>query len=124
MLIYLIVLTVLVFLFYKCFWQPKKTHQWYVDNFRNQGYRVLDVPFKPFSLPIMDIYDVSPTSKDAMAFAKKRFPDYDVVVTNMMNEIYVDIIHPDLVHKFYSLENLESYEKNKLEVSNTKRGLG
>ena len=84
----------------------------------------MNIPFKPFFITLLDVYDISETTKDAMAFPKKNFPNYDVVLMNVMNKNYLHIIHPDLVHDFYSVENLENYEKSELEVANTKRGLG
>ena len=85
---------------------------------------MLEIPFRPLSIAFLDVYDMSPNTKDAMKFAKEKFSKYDVVVMNTMNKININLIHPDLVHDFYSVENLDNYRKDEAEVSNMKRGLG
>ena len=124
MLIYLTILLILALFFYRCYWEPKKRHQWYVENFRKQGYKVLEVPFRPLAITFLKIYDLSPNTKDAMRVPKETYPQYDVCVMNTMNKVYINLIHPDLIQDFYLVENLENYAKNKSDTANMKRGLG
>ena len=45
----------------------------------------------------MQIYNLDDKTEDAMIFGKQNYPHYDVAVLNILNTIYVDLIHPDLV---------------------------
>ena len=58
---------------------------------------VLEVPFRPLSVTLLDIYDLQGKRPDATKIIKEKYPNYDVVVMNLMNKISIDLIHPDLV---------------------------
>ena len=47
-------------------------------------------------MTILDIYNFSETTKDAYKLHKEKYKDYDVVIMNVFNNIYIDIINPDL----------------------------
>ena len=72
----------------KFIWQPWRKHQWYTQNFENQGYRVMEVPFKPLSFPAIKYkyYDFSDKAKDSYAAVKKEYLYHDVVVFNALNK--------------------------------------
>ena len=75
---------------------PWRRQNWYVSNFRKQGYRVYEVPFKPFSSGLSQIWDMSEDTHDAFALMKKELPHLDVVVVNALDKVCVELIHPDL----------------------------
>ena len=109
---------------YKCYWQPKKLHKWYVENFRKQGYRVLEVPFRPFAITFLDNYDFTENTTDGFKAVKEKYPGHDVVVMNILSRISIDLMHPDLVQKFLSVENFQSYQKDPLDIEFMKRSIG
>lgn len=40
-----------------------------------------------------------------MKFAKDNYKNYDVLVTNFFNKIFINFIHPDFIKDFYSVDN-------------------
>ena len=82
------------------------------------------MPFRPYAIAFFNFYDFSPTTTDAMERVKKEYPQYDVVVMNLFNQIFLDLIHPDLVQDLLSMENIPNYTKTDFEISNFKRSVG
>ena len=76
-------------------------HRFYVEQFKKQGFRVLDVPFHPMGT-FLNYYDFSEETKDAVRKVKEEFPKYDVAIMNMNSMVFVDLIHPDLAKEFLS----------------------
>ena len=97
MILTIIIIVLLVYLFFTFFWKPYQTHKSYIQNFRKAGYRVLSIPFNPFVTTFQKVYDLSENAEDALAYPKKEYSHYDVVVRNRFYKIYVEFIHPDLL---------------------------
>ena len=104
-------LLVIAFLAFKFIWKPWRLHKWYAHNFRNQGYQVLEVPFRPFGAPLFDYYSMEGKTDDVMELIKEKYPQYDVVVLNVFNTIFIDLLHPNLNQEFLSAEQLPNYPK-------------
>ena len=96
MFIYLLLITLAILLVYNCAWKPWRLHKWYANNFRRQGYRVLEVPFRPFGITLLDYYNFSRDADDAFKLLKEEYPKYDVALFNIFNSEYIDILSPDL----------------------------
>ena len=107
-----IILILLSLFVFNCVWKPWRQHQWYVNSFKKNGYKVLEVPFRPLSITAFTVYDISDKTVDAMAFPKNRYPDYDVVVMNTINRPIIDLINPNLIQDFLSGKNLDNYMKS------------
>ena len=103
-------LFLLVFLFAKLYWLPKRLHAHYVAAFTKAGYRVLEVPFHPLRLISPHSKDYK-LSKDPLEGYKKHYCQYDVVVHNMLHQVHFDLLHPDLLQDFLSVEKLSYYTK-------------
>ena len=43
---------------------------------------------------------------------------------NIFNKIHIDLIHPDIVQEFFSMENFQNYQKSNVEIEVLKRGMG
>ena len=84
----------------------------------------MEVPFRPFSITLFSYYDFSPTTTDAMGKIKKEYPEYDVVVMNSFNQIFIDLVHPDLIQDFLSVESIPNYTKTDFEGQNIQRAIG
>ena len=121
MILYLLLLIIIVFLAFKFIWKPWKLHKWYAQNFRQQGYKVLEVPFQPFGAPFFEYYDIGGKREDdMMGLIKERYPGYDVVLLNIFNTTFIDLLHPDLNQEFLSAEQLPNYPKTEMEFANLK----
>ena len=119
-----ITLLILSFLLFKFVWRPWQKKKWYADNFRKKGYRVLDVPFRPFGAPLLDYYNFSNEGDDALGLIKERYPHHDVVLFNILHLNSIEFVHPDLVQEFFSVEKSKLFTKTEEELSNARRGLG
>ena len=117
-----------LWLLLKCWWQPWRLHRSYVRSFKRRGYRVLEVPFNPFSISTFKYYEFEGRTGDAYGLTKAHYPRYDVVVGNLLTNIFVDLIHPDLNREYLSGENIGFYEKSRVERATfsriSKEGLG
>ena len=111
MIFYVTIIFFLGLFLFKCFWSPYKRHKWYAHNFQRQGYKVLEVPFKPLSITAIRFYDWREKVSDALENMKAEYPHYDVVIMNIFNITFLNFIHPDLVQKFVAAENLENIKK-------------
>ena len=96
------ILLLFSFLLLKFVILPWRRQKWYISNFRKQGYRVYEVPFKPFASGLKKIWNLSETTYDAFALIKKEFPNYDVAVLTTLDKTFIEIIHPDLQQEFFS----------------------
>ena len=95
MIIYIILLLILVaWLFLVIYWLPLKRLKWQAENFRKQGYRVLEVPFHPFKMSTLNFYGYKNDTQDSLWKIKKTYPDYDAVVMNIYRSTFVDLLHP------------------------------
>ena len=43
---------------------------------------------------------------------------------NIFRKIHIDLIHPDIVQDFFSVENFQNYQKYPLDIDILKRGIG
>ena len=57
---------------------------------------MLCFPFKPFGTPLFEVYDFSETCEDSMIVCKEKYPHYDVVLLNVFNSIFIDLVNVDL----------------------------
>ena len=70
------------------------------------------MPFRPFALTFLDIYDYSESTKDALATVKEQYPHHDVAIMNLVDGIFIDLINPDLLQDFFSAQNFSNYHKS------------
>ena len=97
---------------YKFIIQPKKLQKMYVRCFEDKGYRVLEIPFKPFDAPVFNQIIKDEKGGDAYKSLKDLYSQYDVVVSNVFGKIMVDVIHPDFMKDFYFKENHYAFPKS------------
>ena len=90
------ILILIAYLAFRYIWKPYQTFKWYANNFRKQGYRVIEIPFNPFANGYLKVYNINPDTEDAMSFVKKNYPDYDVAVLNVLSKVMVFLMNPDL----------------------------
>ena len=89
MIIWILFLSIVLFLFYRFYWQPKQIQKHYVEAFKKAGYRVLETPYQPFGVSTMKYIDFKKKDKDAMKRAKEVFSQYDVAVMNIFNSVEI-----------------------------------
>ena len=119
-----VILCFLLYVFYRHVWVIYKMYHWHSENFRKQGYRVLEVPFKPFAVTMKKYYSSSQNTIDALNNVKQDYPNYDVAVMNSINRVYIELAHPELLQEFLSSENMQHYTKASLGRNPVRRGLG
>ena len=107
----LIALCLILLCLHRFVWKPWVLRNWYISNFKAQGYRVLASPYNPISLSVLDYYDFSGKHGDSFNLIKQRYPHHDVAVFNIFNDIFIELIHPDLQQEFLSTEKLPFYIK-------------
>ena len=66
MIVWLISLAFLGFILYRYIWHPWKLKKWYVSKFRERGYRVFEIPLKPFQMAFLSTIDLDEQTKDCM----------------------------------------------------------
>ena len=59
-----------------------------------------------------------------MIVSKEKYPHYDVVLMNLFNSIFIDLVNPDLHQELFANERLNLYTKNEYEIANARRMLG
>ena len=87
-------LVVLAFIIYKLILKPKNLKEHYGKLFRQQGLRVLELPFKaivaPYFKTILNSYE---THRDCFYLNKNEFYKYDVIVGNVLNRPQIIMIN-------------------------------
>ena len=96
---------------YACIIRPKRAYQNYVREFEKRGYRVYQIPFKPLAFPYLDIVEKDEKSGDALKILKNVYPKYDVVISNILNKILIDLVNLDLQKSFFTVDNIYLYPK-------------
>jgi cytochrome P450 len=109
---------------YKFFIKPFKNMKWQAKSFRDKGYKVLEMPFSIIDPPPMMVYDKSGKFEDSLEFVKNNYPKYDVVVMNLLNEVLVELVNPDLVKSFLAPDKLNTYPKDRKYVDVMERAIG
>ena len=61
------------------------------------------IPYACLGAPVQKQFSVK--DGDAMAWIKKEYPGYDVVISNGLTTPYIELIHPELVKDFYLKDN-------------------
>ena len=110
---YLLAMIIIVacYLLFICYIKPKKEHQAYVKSFQSRGMRVLEIPFKPFGLPLFDQLRSDEKDGDAFKAYKEQYPHYDVVVSNLFNKTLIQVCHPDIIKDFNMKDTHYKYPK-------------
>ena len=73
---------------------------------------MLEIPFKPFSMPLFErIERDEKENNDAFKLFKTEYSQHDVVVTNIMDHVFIDFLHVDFIRDFYNKENQFSFPK-------------
>lgn len=84
--LFLSLIALACYLVYTYYIKPRNQCKHYVKLFKSMGYRVYELPFKPLSATIYDLYNSdSQTKGDALYTNKTVFQDYDIIVTNIVH---------------------------------------
>ena len=71
---------------------------YYTKLFRKHGYRVVELPYSPLGSTFYDQFTHDELAKgDAFYSHKKIYPEVDVLVCNMLNQIDICIMNVDMV---------------------------
>ena len=73
--------------------------------FKNQGYKVVVLPFAPLNAPYYDEQICSAEDKkDSFYFHKNQYYDSDVIISNLINNLHIIVIKPELIKELISPE--------------------
>ena len=85
----------------------------------------MKLPFKPFKVPFKERYQESfDIYKDSFYFDKHVDEKYDIVLHNIMDQVTLDLVNPDMIKEFLSMEKIFLFPKRKIYIANLQRLLG
>ena len=71
---------------------------YYETQFKNNNYRVLKIPYKPYDAPLFtEFVEDGKKHKDCFYSQKHVYPSYDIVISNMLNKVDLMIMEPNLI---------------------------
>lgn len=124
---YLLLLGLVIFcyLYYSFVFKPKKLYDFYANTLESLGYKVQKFPFKPFKVAFIERYLQSfQKHNDSFYLDKHNTERYDFVLHNIMDIITIDLVNPDMIREFVSMEKIFIFPKKKIFIANMKRLLG
>ena len=91
-------LVLVVYLFFKLYYWPKKTQNYYVKTLTDLGYKVYAFPFAPLgSSSLKATKDDNKKYKDSLYFRKNIACNYDITISNILHKNMISISNPDLL---------------------------
>jgi hypothetical protein len=105
--IQLVIFLLVAFYSHKWLVHPLSMRALYAREFRKQGYKVLELPYRPWTSPYL--------AERASASKKKKdntnvYGDYDVLITNTMANAEIIVLKPQLIIELLSPEKLPLIE--------------
>lgn len=80
------VVLLLTYIYFTFYLKPQKSCKRYSELLKSMGYRVYELPFRPFSATLYELYnEYSQTKGDPCYLNKEVFKNYDVVISNLLN---------------------------------------
>ena len=107
----ILLVCITLFILYRFVWRPWKLQKHYVKQFKAKNYRVLEIPFRPFQIGFLKVYDMSEDPIDSFKWCKEHYPNYDVVVLTNLDVVYIDFIHPDFQKEIFSPNLINNFPK-------------
>lgn len=121
----LAILLVVLYIFYRYYYQPKREIQRYKSIFEKLGYKVYVQEFSFFGLSNVDTWSKgTKLHKDAFYYERMIYPFYDISIGNIMDKVLVTIIHPDLAQEFLIGSIIFKYPKYEVLISSFKEAIG
>ena len=62
----ILLVCITLFILYRFVWRPWKLQKHYVKQFKAKNYRVLEIPFRPFQIGFLKVYDMSEGEQDSV----------------------------------------------------------
>ena len=107
-----ILLILLAYVVYAYWVRPVRMIKEYVRNIRSRGYKVLEVPYIPFSVDLIGVIKRGMAQGDALKVYKEERCNYDAVVSNAFTRPRIELYHPDFLKDFYSVDKHYEYPKS------------
>jgi hypothetical protein len=107
-------LVLIVYLLYSWIIYPKKMMAHYTRMFKSQGYRVIELPFRPFGSSFLEqLFEDQEKNKDPYYTHKRSYSGVDVLIGNSLNHPNIVFMNIDMVKDMLSPEKMMSFEKEK-----------
>ena len=92
---------------------PKRRFHIYSRHLKNLGYKVYELPFTPLAAPYFEKYRTYFESHgDSLYLEKNVFPDYDIILSNVLDTVCLTVENLNLVKKFYEPESVFNFVKH------------
>jgi hypothetical protein len=97
----------LAYFLHKYYIKPLKLRRHYLNIFKKLGYKVYELPFKPFGAPNYDAHAYyTAQKKDALYGSKYVYQGYDVVLGNILNLPNILFINYKLAQEIHSVDKV------------------
>ena len=102
-----LIVSVATYLAWKLYFKPKKMRRHYTELFRKNGYKVAELPFKPLATPYYDQWvQAFEQKQDSFYFHKHEYFNYDIIVSNIINNPQIIVLNPELIKELFSSEKI------------------
>ena len=120
-----LLLVLSVWIAYSLYLLPRRKMEKYRKMFEAKGYSVYMFPFKFMGVPELEtLMQKGPQHPDSMKIVKEQYSKHDVIISNFIGTVSLNILHPDLQKEFYSHENVYAFPKARKVIDPTIRGTG
>ena len=105
-----------------CLWKlyssvvaPYFKYREYLTLAKKGNYRVLDLGFVPF-VPafVLQYYKDRNMKGDSLFTAKDTYHNYDLMLCNFRQKVYIQLINKELIKQFYAHENKTYHKENSI----------
>lgn len=101
-------------LLYKFHIVPKRTYLYYAKTLKVLGYKVYQLPFKSYGIPLYEKFDESfQKYGDSTHICKNEYMGHDVILTNLLYYPELVFTNPSLVNELLNPEKLPILPKAK-----------
>ena len=104
---------------------PKRKHTHYINTLTKLGYKVKAIPFQPFAFSSISVFGQGiQRDHDPMGLYKREFVGYDVIVENIVRDICLTVLKPDLMKEVFTPDKLAIYHKDQRMIRATRAIFG
>ena len=112
------------YVYYTCVHKPRQLYRWYSKEFSRLGYKCYSLPFQPFGSPLNQIFLEDTAKGDALLSAKEKFLEFDILIFNVFNTVFIDIGNPELIQGFFTTDIQGQSPKLELFAAHIERAMG
>lgn len=101
-----------IYVLYAYYLKPRAELKRYKAILHRLGYKVFEQEFSFFGISFVDIWTKGiKDHKDALYLESTVYPHVDVIIGNILNDVFIYFSHPDLTKEFLSSSAIYKYHK-------------